>query len=47
MKKSKRLRFKNGEPLRFELPDGVYNLEQIKAPDGYELEQNSYSVYCK
>lgn len=29
--------FKNGEPLRFELPDGVYNLEQIKAPDGYEL----------
>ena len=29
--------FKNGEPLRFELPDGVYNLEQIKAPEGYEL----------
>ncbi|MGU8967373.1 SpaA isopeptide-forming pilin-related protein [Clostridium perfringens] len=29
--------FKDGEPLRFELPDGVYNLEQIKAPDGYEL----------
>ena len=29
--------FKNGDPLRFELPDGVYNLEQIKAPDGYEL----------
>ncbi|XZM80018.1 SpaA isopeptide-forming pilin-related protein [Clostridium perfringens] len=29
--------FKSGEPLRFELPDGVYNLEQIKAPDGYEL----------
>ena len=29
--------FKNGEPLCFELPDGVYNLEQIKAPDGYEL----------
>lgn len=29
--------FKNGKPLRFELPDGVYNLEQIKAPDGYEL----------
>lgn len=29
--------FKNGEPLRFELPDGVYNLEQIKAPDGYEI----------
>ncbi|WP_415323904.1 SpaA isopeptide-forming pilin-related protein [Clostridium perfringens] len=28
---------KNGEPLRFELPDGVYNLEQIKAPEGYEL----------
>ncbi|MFQ6847625.1 MAG: SpaA isopeptide-forming pilin-related protein, partial [Clostridium perfringens] len=33
----KTLTFKNGEPLRFELPDGVYNLEQIKAPDGYEL----------
>ncbi|HHD2603287.1 TPA: SpaA isopeptide-forming pilin-related protein [Clostridium perfringens] len=32
--------FKNGEPLRFELPDGVYNLEQIKAPDGYELNKN-------
>ncbi|TBX06602.1 SpaA isopeptide-forming pilin-related protein [Clostridium perfringens] len=29
--------FKNGDPLRFELPDGVYNLEQIKAPEGYEL----------
>ncbi|MDU5493065.1 MAG: SpaA isopeptide-forming pilin-related protein [Clostridium perfringens] len=29
--------FKNGEPLRFELPDGVYNLEQIKAQEGYEL----------
>ncbi|MBI5977836.1 SpaA isopeptide-forming pilin-related protein [Clostridium perfringens] len=29
--------FKDGEPLRFELPDGVYNLEQIKAPEGYEL----------
>ncbi|MGU9161834.1 SpaA isopeptide-forming pilin-related protein, partial [Clostridium perfringens] len=29
--------FKNGEPLRFELPDGVYSLEQIKAPEGYEL----------
>lgn len=29
--------FKGGEPLRFELPDGVYNLEQIKAPEGYEL----------
>ncbi|WP_283693857.1 SpaA isopeptide-forming pilin-related protein [Clostridium perfringens] len=29
--------FKNGDPLRFELPDGVYNLEQIKVPDGYEL----------
>ncbi|MBO3335270.1 SpaA isopeptide-forming pilin-related protein [Clostridium perfringens] len=29
--------FENGEPLRFELPDGVYNLEQIKAPEGYEL----------
>ena len=29
--------FKNGEPVSFELPDGVYNLEQIKAPDGYEL----------
>ncbi|WP_415299231.1 SpaA isopeptide-forming pilin-related protein [Clostridium perfringens] len=29
--------FREGEPLRFELPDGVYNLEQIKAPDGYEL----------
>ncbi|MDO5353688.1 MAG: SpaA isopeptide-forming pilin-related protein [Clostridium perfringens] len=29
--------FKNGEPVRFELPDGVYNLEQIKAPEGYEL----------
>ncbi|EOU1993009.1 LPXTG cell wall anchor domain-containing protein [Clostridium perfringens] len=33
----KTFRFKNGEPLRFELPDGVYNLEQIKAPEGYEL----------
>ncbi|EPZ9216189.1 LPXTG cell wall anchor domain-containing protein [Clostridium perfringens] len=29
--------FENGEPVSFELPDGVYNLEQIKAPDGYEL----------
>ncbi|HHQ4319856.1 TPA: SpaA isopeptide-forming pilin-related protein [Clostridium perfringens] len=29
--------FKNGEPVSFELPDGVYNLEQIKAPEGYEL----------
>ncbi|SUY37525.1 SpaA isopeptide-forming pilin-related protein [Clostridium perfringens] len=29
--------FKDGEPLSFELPDGVYNLEQIKAPEGYEL----------
>ncbi|EPB9403849.1 SpaA isopeptide-forming pilin-related protein [Clostridium perfringens] len=29
--------FKDGESLRFELPDGVYNLEQIKAPEGYEL----------
>ncbi|EOU1478051.1 LPXTG cell wall anchor domain-containing protein [Clostridium perfringens] len=29
--------FKNGDPLRFELPDGVYNLEQIKVPEGYEL----------
>ncbi|HBZ6548299.1 TPA: LPXTG cell wall anchor domain-containing protein [Clostridium perfringens] len=29
--------FKDGDPLRFELPDGVYNLEQIKVPDGYEL----------
>ncbi|ELC8351837.1 LPXTG cell wall anchor domain-containing protein [Clostridium perfringens] len=29
--------FRDGEPLRFELPDGVYNLEQIKVPDGYEL----------
>lgn len=28
--------FKNGEPVSFELPDGVYNLEQIKAPEGYE-----------
>ncbi|MGU8400139.1 SpaA isopeptide-forming pilin-related protein [Clostridium perfringens] len=33
--------FKNGEPLRFELPDGVYNLEQIKAPEGYELNKTS------
>ncbi|MDM0977878.1 SpaA isopeptide-forming pilin-related protein [Clostridium perfringens] len=29
--------FKNGESVSFELPDGVYNLEQIKAPEGYEL----------
>ncbi|MGU8981607.1 SpaA isopeptide-forming pilin-related protein [Clostridium perfringens] len=29
--------FENGEPVSFELPDGVYNLEQIKAPEGYEL----------
>ncbi|PWX63356.1 SpaA isopeptide-forming pilin-related protein [Clostridium perfringens] len=29
--------FKNGDPVSFELPDGVYNLEQIKAPEGYEL----------
>ncbi|EPB8190876.1 SpaA isopeptide-forming pilin-related protein [Clostridium perfringens] len=29
--------FKDGEPVSFELPDGVYNLEQIKAPEGYEL----------
>ncbi|MGU8571945.1 SpaA isopeptide-forming pilin-related protein [Clostridium perfringens] len=29
--------FKDGDPLRFELPDGLYNLEQIKVPDGYEL----------
>ncbi|WP_368248023.1 collagen binding domain-containing protein, partial [Clostridium perfringens] len=29
--------FRNGEPVSFELPDGVYNLEQIKAPEGYEL----------
>ena len=29
--------FENGEPVSFELPDGVYNLEQIKVPDGYEL----------
>ncbi|EOU1488911.1 LPXTG cell wall anchor domain-containing protein [Clostridium perfringens] len=29
--------FKNGEPVSFELPDEVYNLEQIKAPEGYEL----------
>ncbi|HII4506061.1 SpaA isopeptide-forming pilin-related protein [Clostridium perfringens] len=46
--------FKNGEPLRFELPDGVYNLEQIKAPDGYELNKtpiqfivNEYSKVVK
>lgn len=29
--------FKGGDTLSFELPDGVYNLEQIKAPEGYEL----------
>ncbi|EOU1472203.1 MAG: SpaA isopeptide-forming pilin-related protein [Clostridium perfringens] len=29
--------FKDGDTLSFELPDGVYNLEQIKAPEGYEL----------
>ena len=29
--------FRNGEPVSFELPDGVYNLEQIKAPEGYEI----------
>ncbi|WP_415336585.1 SpaA isopeptide-forming pilin-related protein [Clostridium perfringens] len=29
--------FENGEPVSFELPDGVYNLEQIKAPERYEL----------
>ena len=29
--------FENGGPVSFELPDGVYNLEQIKAPEGYEL----------
>lgn len=33
--------FKNGDPLRFELPDGVYNLEQIKAPEGYELNKTT------
>ena len=34
---TKTFTFENGEPVSFELPDGVYNLEQIKAPEGYEL----------
>ncbi|MDM0478504.1 SpaA isopeptide-forming pilin-related protein [Clostridium perfringens] len=36
-KEIKTFTFRNGEPVSFELPDGVYNLEQIKAPEGYEL----------
>ena len=36
-KEIKTFTFKNGEPVSFELPDGVYNLEQIKAPEGYKL----------